>query len=65
MEAIKENGYQGSSREREKAKEVDALQGEIFCVRFAVQLSFLIDVYKVFRFGINILQVICSFKIVH
>ena len=48
MEEIKEKGHNGDARAKKKALEVDALQGDIFNVKFVVRQSLLIDVYNVY-----------------
>ena len=49
-----------TAKQKERAKEAEALQGLIFNTRFAVKLSLLTDVYNTFGFGVNCLQVVNS-----
>ena len=60
MQKLVEIGIDGTSNQKERAKEAEALQGLIFNTRFAVRLSFLTDVYNTFGFGVNSLQVVNS-----
>ena len=47
----------GSSDQREKARKADQLLGEFYNVPFALRLSFLCDIYRVYSTLSNILQV--------
>ena len=57
-------GLDGTAKQKERAKEAEALQGKIFNTRFALRLSFLTDVYSTFGFGVNSLQVVNSLAFV-
>ena len=57
MQKLIEVGMTGDANEKEKARDAEALQGQIFNIKFVVSLSFLTDVYNTFGFGVNCLQV--------
>ena len=57
MEELKVRGLNGTQREKDRGMEAEALQGEIFNTSFVVRLSYLTDVYDVFGYGVNCLQV--------
>ena len=57
MQKLIEVGMTGDANEKEKARDAEALQGQIFNTKFVVSLSFLTDVYNTFGFGVNCLQV--------
>ena len=54
MQKVVEIGIHGTSKQKERAKEAEALQGLIF----NIMLSYLTDVYNTFGFGVNCLQVV-------
>ena len=64
MQKLVEIGVNGTAQQKERAKEAEALQGQIFNSRFALRLSFLTDVYNTFGFGVNSLQVVNSLAFV-
>ena len=57
LEEIKIQLRDGSTEEREKAKKADQLLGEFYNVSFALKLSFLCDIYRVYSTAANLLQV--------
>lgn len=65
MEIVKRKGMNGDAKEKERAREADALQGEIFNTKFVITLSLLTDVYNTFGFGVNCVQVSCVGKYVN
>ena len=58
MQKVVEMGIHGTAKQKERAKEAEALQGLIFNIRFVILLSYLTDVYNTFGFGVNCLQVV-------
>ena len=57
MQKLVEVGMTGDAKEKERARDAEALQSQIFNTKFVVNLSFLTDVYNTFGFGVNCLQV--------
>ena len=57
FEEIKLLLREGSADEKEKARKADQLLGEFYKVPFALNLSFLCDIYRVYSTAANILQV--------
>ena len=53
---VKDSLKLGSSEDRQKAKEISALQGQILNLKFVLELSGSCDIYNRFGHGINILQ---------
>ena len=60
MQKLVELGIDGTAKQKERARDAEALQGNIFNTRFTLRLSFLTDVYNTFGFGVNCLQVVNS-----
>ena len=57
MQKLVEVGMTGDAKEKERARDAEALQSQIFNTKFVVNLSCLTDVYNTFGFGVNCLQV--------
>ena len=57
MQKLVEVGMTGDAKEKERARDAEALQSQIFNTKFVVNLSYLTDVYNTFGFGVNCLQV--------
>ena len=47
MQKLVEIGIDGTAKQKERARDAEALQGQIFNTRFTLRLSFLTDVYNV------------------
>jgi hypothetical protein len=60
MQKLVEMGIDGTSKQKERAKDAENLQGKIFNTRFTLRLSYLTDVYNTYGFGVNCLQVVNS-----
>jgi hypothetical protein len=60
MQKLVEIGIDGTAKQKERARDAEALQGQIFNTRFTLRLSFLTDVYSAYGFGVNCLQVVNS-----
>ena len=60
MQKLVELGIDGTAKQKERARDAEALQGNIFNTRFTLRLSFLTYVYNTFGFGVNCLQVVNS-----
>ena len=48
----------GTSEDRKKAKDIAAIQGQIFNLKFVIELSGSCEIYKGFGHAINILQIV-------
>ena len=57
MQKLVEVGMTGDAKEKERARDAEALQSQIFNTKFVVNLIYLTDVYNTFGFGVNCLQV--------
>jgi hypothetical protein len=63
LEEVKIEFRNGDSTEKEKAKTADEVQGRMHNSLFALSISLLVDIYRVYSAGTNILQVIKKVKL--
>ena len=65
LEDVKMQLRDGTSEQKEKSKKADLLLSEFYNVPFALSLSFLCDIYRVYATASNILQVIFNLMNMH
>ena len=65
LEDVKMQLRDGTSEQKEKSKKADLLLDEFYNVPFALSLSFLCDIYRVYATASNILQVIFNLMNMH
>ena len=57
LEEIQAENWQGSAEQRKKADKAAGLQNSIYNLSFVLRLAGMVDIYKVFRWTVNGVQV--------